>query len=223
MKKPNLKFSLQLHLWQWISIHSKMLHTITVAVIMIMMLTTTVLASTAAPAATETVWTRARAIMQDVYAQIILISTIAAVVTAAVALLLMNFSKNSRTVDESRSWLKRIIISWAILNGLGFIMASGIDIAYPRGTPIYAAKSGVVVTAEKRTTGYGNRVVINHGGGYATLYAHCYELLVSVGDAVSAGDIIATVGSTGRSTGNHLHFEIISGGTVQNPRDYIGW
>ena len=68
-------------------------------------------------------WTKAKAIMQDVYNQVILISTIAAVVTAAVALLLMNFSKNSRTVDESRSWLKRIIISWAILNGLGFIMA----------------------------------------------------------------------------------------------------
>ena len=73
--------------------------------------------------AAETIWTKAKAIMQDVYKQIILISTIAAVVTAAVALLLMNFSKNSRTVDESRAWLKRIIISWAVLNGLGFIMA----------------------------------------------------------------------------------------------------
>ena len=61
--------------------------------------------------------------MKDVYGKIVAISTIAAVVTAAVALLLMNFSKNSRTVDESRAWLKRIIISWAILNGLGFIMA----------------------------------------------------------------------------------------------------
>ena len=68
-------------------------------------------------------WTKATQIMKDVYGKIVAISTIAAVVTAAVALLLMNFSKNSRTVDESRSWLKRIIISWAILNGLGFIMA----------------------------------------------------------------------------------------------------
>ena len=68
-------------------------------------------------------WTKATEIMKDVYTQVVAISTIAAVVTAAIALLLMNFSKNGRTVDESRAWLKRIIISWAILNGLGFIMA----------------------------------------------------------------------------------------------------
>ena len=73
-------------------------------------------------AATD-MWTKATQIMKDVYGKIVAISTIAAVVTAAVALLLINFSKNSRTVDESRAWLKRIIISWAILNGLGFIMA----------------------------------------------------------------------------------------------------
>lgn len=73
-------------------------------------------------AATD-MWTKATQIMQDVYGKIVGISTIAAVVTAAVALLLMNFSKNGKTVDESRAWLKRIIISWAILNGLGFIMA----------------------------------------------------------------------------------------------------
>lgn len=73
-------------------------------------------------AATD-MWTKATQIMKDVYGKIVAISTIAAVVTAAVALLLMNFSKNRRTVDESRAWLKRIIISWAILNGLGFIMA----------------------------------------------------------------------------------------------------
>ena len=73
-------------------------------------------------AATD-MWTKATQIMKDVYGKIVAISTIAAVVTAAVALLLMNFSKTSRTGDESRAWLKRIIISWAILNGLGFIMA----------------------------------------------------------------------------------------------------
>ena len=61
--------------------------------------------------------------MQDVYSQILSISTIAAIVTSSVALLLMHFSRSGRTVDESRSWLKRIIITWAVLNGLGFIMA----------------------------------------------------------------------------------------------------
>ena len=73
-------------------------------------------------AATD-VWSKAKEIMQDVYKQIVAISTIAAIVTASVALLLMNFSRSGRTVDESRAWLKRICITWAILNGLGFIMA----------------------------------------------------------------------------------------------------
>ena len=73
--------------------------------------------------AATTVWEKASEIMKDVYNQILLISTIAAIVTASVALLMMNFSRNGRTVDESRAWLKRIVITWAILNGLGFIMA----------------------------------------------------------------------------------------------------
>ena len=70
-----------------------------------------------------TVWTKASEIMQDVYTQILAISTIAAIVTASVALLLMNFSRSGKTVDESRAWLKRIVITWAILNSLGFIMS----------------------------------------------------------------------------------------------------
>lgn len=73
-------------------------------------------------AATD-VWTKAKEIMQDVYNQIVLISTVAAIVTASVALLLMNFSRSGRTVDESRAWLKRICITWVVINGLGFIMA----------------------------------------------------------------------------------------------------
>lgn len=73
--------------------------------------------------AADTIWTKASAIMKDVYSQIVSISSVAAVVCASVALLLMNFSRSDRTVQESRSWLKRIIVSWAILNGLGFIMA----------------------------------------------------------------------------------------------------
>ena len=81
------------------------------------------LLSMSALAAGDTIWTKATAIMKDVYSQIVAISSIAAVVCASVALLLMNFSRSDRTVQESRSWLKRIIISWAILNGLGFIMA----------------------------------------------------------------------------------------------------
>ncbi len=72
---------------------------------------------------TPTIWDKVRTIMQDVYNKILGISTIAGIVAASIALLLMNFSKNDRTVGESRAWLKRIIVSWAILNGLGFIMS----------------------------------------------------------------------------------------------------
>ncbi len=74
-------------------------------------------------AAGTTIWQKAEEIMKDVYNQILAISTIAAIVTAAIALLMLNFSKSDKTVTESRAWLKRIIITWAILNGLGFIMA----------------------------------------------------------------------------------------------------
>lgn len=86
-------------------------------------LLSTFLIGSVQPVFAATVWDKAQEIMKDVYNQIVLISTIAAVVTASVALLLMNFSKSGKTVDESRAWLKRIIITWAILNGLGFIMA----------------------------------------------------------------------------------------------------
>lgn len=75
------------------------------------------------PVLAADMWTKAETIMKDVYGKILGISTIAAIVTASVALLLMNFSKSGKTVDESRAWLKRIAISWVILNSLGFILA----------------------------------------------------------------------------------------------------
>ena len=116
MKKTKQTLSVNSSL-RWLNFfRSKLFKTILAVFIVTILLSTQVLAA-------EDMWTKAKSIMQDVYNQVILISTIAAVVTAAVALLLMNFSKNSRTVDESRAWLKRIIISWVILNGLGFIMA----------------------------------------------------------------------------------------------------
>lgn len=86
-------------------------------------LLSTFLIGSVQPVYAATIWDKASEIMKDVYNQIVLISTIAAVVTASVALLLMNFSKSGKTVDESRAWLKRIVITWGILNGLGFIMA----------------------------------------------------------------------------------------------------
>ncbi len=75
------------------------------------------------PASAVTIWEKASEIMKDVYTEILGISTIAAIVTAAVALLMTNFSRSNRTVEESRAWLKRIVITWIILNSLGFIMS----------------------------------------------------------------------------------------------------
>ena len=102
----------------------RVISTILAVIFMVSMLTVTCFATgTGGTGGGTDMWTKATEIMKDVYSQVVAISTIAAVVTAAVALLLMNFSKNGKTVDESRAWLKRIIISWTILNGLGFIMA----------------------------------------------------------------------------------------------------
>lgn len=96
----------------------KLTYGISVSALMFMLFT-----QPAYAAANVNIWTKASEIMKDVYNQIVLISTVAAIVTASIALLLMNFSRSGRTVDESRAWLKRICITWAILNGLGFIMA----------------------------------------------------------------------------------------------------
>lgn len=80
-------------------------------------------AMTVVPASAADIWDKASEIMKDVYNEVVLISTVAAVVTASIALLLMNFSKSGKTVDESRAWLKRIVITWVILNSLGFIIS----------------------------------------------------------------------------------------------------
>ncbi len=97
----------------------------------------------------------------------------------------------------------------------------GVDYAVSKGTSIYAVKGGTVLTAGFKSD-YGNYVIINHGDGIKTLYAHCSELYVSAGQEVSQGQTIATVGNTGWSTGNHLHFEVIVNGSYANPLNYIG-
>ena len=98
---------------------------------------------------------------------------------------------------------------------------SGLDLAAPRGTPITAARSGVVSIAGERS-GFGRVVILDHGGGLQTVYAHCDRLDVQVGETVAAGQPIATVGSTGRSTGPHLHFEVRSGGSTEDPAAWLG-
>ena len=97
---------------------------------------------------------------------------------------------------------------------------SGIDIPAPKGTNVLAANDGVVVKAG-RNTAYGNMVMIDHGGGVLTLYGHGSEITVTLGQTVKKGDVILKVGSTGYSTGNHLHFEIRINGSPVNPLPYV--
>ncbi len=99
-------------------------------------------------------------------------------------------------------------------------MHTGIDISATKGTSIYAAGAGTVIYAGWLTA-YGNAVIIDHGGGVTTLYGHMSRLGTSVGTVVSAGDTIGYVGSTGYSTGNHLHFEVDENGTPVNPWNYL--
>lgn len=98
---------------------------------------------------------------------------------------------------------------------------NGVDFAAPRGTPIYATRSGTVTKAVSLTYSYGNHVVINHGDGFSSLYAHMDYYVVSAGQYVSQGQLIGYVGSTGNSTGNHLHFTIFYNGSDVNPMNYL--
>jgi murein DD-endopeptidase MepM/ murein hydrolase activator NlpD len=96
----------------------------------------------------------------------------------------------------------------------------GLDFSADEGTPIYAAAGGIVTTAE-RTPDYGNIVKVDHGFGLETRYAHASKLMVKAGDRVEKGQIVALVGSTGRSTGAHLHYEIRLNGNALDPRKYL--
>ena len=98
---------------------------------------------------------------------------------------------------------------------------SGMDLAVPTGTSVRAALPGTVTVSTYNRGGYGYYVMIDHGGGLATLYGHCSQLLARVGQTVETGDVIALSGSTGRSTGPHLHFEVRVNGERTNPRGYL--
>ncbi|KIQ55044.1 peptidase M23 [Meiothermus taiwanensis] len=98
---------------------------------------------------------------------------------------------------------------------------TGIDLAAPAGTPVYAARAGQIDTAGWSRYGYGLHVIINHGGAQETLYAHMSRIVVRPGQWVDRGDLIGYVGSTGWSTGPHLHFEVRVGGAARNPLAYL--
>lgn len=97
---------------------------------------------------------------------------------------------------------------------------TGLDIAAPTGTPVKAAASGTVTFSGWKGS-YGNMLVISHGNGVQTYYGHCSKLYAKNGQTVSQGDVVASVGSTGNSTGPHLHLEIRVNGTAYNPQNYI--
>ncbi|MSQ10704.1 MAG: M23 family metallopeptidase [Dehalococcoidia bacterium] len=98
----------------------------------------------------------------------------------------------------------------------------GLDISPPYGTPVYAAEAGVVVEASAGyNAGYGTTVIINHGNGLTTMYAHLSALAVSIGQQVGRGEHIGNVGTTGRATGPHLHFEVHQSGGALNPLNFL--
>ena len=135
----------------------------------------------------------------------------------------------SSQAPSSSGWIKPLK-SYTITSSFGMRvhpvlgyerMHNGVDMAAPAGTPIYAAKSGKVTTASYQSGGAGYYVSINHGDGFSSIYMHMTRYIVSSGQYVKAGQVIGYVGSTGISTGNHLHFGISYKGTYVNPMKYI--
>lgn len=135
----------------------------------------------------------------------------------------------STQAPSSSGWVKPLS-SYSITSAFGmrlhpiqkvWKMHQGVDMSAPQGTPIYAAKSGKVTTTSFQAGGAGYYVSINHGDGFASIYMHMTHYIVSPGQYVSAGQVIGYVGSTGGSTGPHLHFGISYNGTYVNPMNYI--
>lgn len=106
-------------------------------------------------------------------------------------------------------------------DGLSFEIHRGIDIAVPLGTPVHAMSPGHVVFAGT-LSGYGRVVILDHGGGIRTLYAHLSELRVHAGDNVTEDEVIGLSGSSGRTSGPHLHFEIQRNGSAADPVSLLG-
>ena len=140
-----------------------------------------------------------------------------------------NDTTPSNDTPSSSGWVKPLK-SYTITSPFGMRkhpvlgyerMHEGVDMAAPQGTPIYAAKSGKVTTTSYQAGGAGNYVVINHGDGFTSIYMHMTRYIVSKGQYVEAGQVIGYVGSTGISTGPHLHFGIAYKGTYVNPMKYI--
>lgn len=137
---------------------------------------------------------------------------------APVAKFAAKMTPNAGTVTASGKFIWPAV--GTITQGYSFFHKA-FDIANRGGGPILAADSGTVIAAGWDSSGYGNRVMIDHGNGYITLYGHMIVLQVSVGQKVARGNVIGQMGSTGHSTGTHVHFEIRHGGVLENPGIYL--
>ncbi|MDA8228173.1 MAG: peptidoglycan DD-metalloendopeptidase family protein, partial [Desulfitobacterium hafniense] len=132
---------------------------------------------------------------------------------------MVGYSRGSGQLSSGMIWpLRGRITSYFGYRGSEFHTA--IDIEGNQGDPFVAAASGTVISTGW-DGGYGNSILIDHGNGVKTRYAHCSELLVTPGQSISKGDKIGTVGSTGRATGSHLHFEVIINEDYTNPLNYL--
>ncbi|MCC6711591.1 MAG: M23 family metallopeptidase [Candidatus Pacebacteria bacterium] len=141
-----------------------------------------------------------------------------AVITTTTATRFGTITPDAGSVSASGSFIWPA--SGRITQGYRFYHKA-IDIANKAAGSILAADAGVVSTASWDNSGYGNRVIIDHGNGYVTLYAHMSVLQVKAGQRVKRGDVIGQMGNTGRSTGTHLHFEIRQGGALLNPQSFL--
>lgn len=125
------------------------------------------------------------------------------------------------SIFEDSNWRNHISSDYGPRTNPYVGFHKGIDIGMPMGTPICATKDGTVSTSVCGNGSYGYYIILDHGDGIQTLYAHCSELLVSVGDVVTKGQVIAKVGSTGNSTGPHVHFEVRINGERVDPLPYL--
>ncbi len=134
--------------------------------------------------------------------------------------------RQARGTAGSRIWQRPLLEAGVVTSAFGASRSGGpghhgIDIAVPADSPILAVHGGTVLEAGWKNEVYGNAVLLDHGNGWQTLYAHCNSVLVQAGQRVEQGQRIALVGSTGNSTGPHLHLELHKDGVCLNPARYI--
>lgn len=141
-----------------------------------------------------------------------------------------NYAQSVSGGNVTGSSSKKVNLGVALIKPLSGIITTrfgsrgyghrGLDVAAPSGTPIKAAAAGTVTTAGWNNS-YGYMLIVSHGNGVQTVYAHCSQLIAKNGQSVAQGQVIGKVGSTGNSTGPHLHFEIRVNGVLQDPQNYI--